>query len=259
MSSAVRPSAPPRRLAVILGLALAAPFLVAAGPQVSGVEPMKGITFHDPVTQRSAEYEAALTSPAVPAAPAAADVPAPAPAPEQPRVFATVEGVELVAPTTEALAYGFHEGSTRGLALAPVGRVVANQRGIEVPADDPDGVDYVIMATRGRSASPTSAVDIAVPEGVEIAAPVTGTIVDVARYALYGNISDLMVTIRPADLEGVLVRVFHLEDATVAVGDEVVAGETVISNASRPLPVRNQVDKWAGRRGPHVHFEVERG
>jgi multidrug resistance efflux pump len=48
----------------------------------------------------------------------------------------------------------------------------------------------------------------------------------------------------------------HVAGVSVREGDTVVAGETVIAETARRVPVRNQIDRILGRRLPHVHLEV---
>ncbi|MDX1658215.1 MAG: M23 family metallopeptidase [Nitriliruptorales bacterium] len=253
--SATTPSAGPRALATLLGLFMALPFLAAGAPspQVSGVDPVRRSPFHDPVTNRARDAVAATAE--VSAAPAVEASPEPAPTPS---VLATVAGVELLSVSPDSAAHGFHEGSTRSLELTPVGRPVANKRGIELPPAADEGVDYVVMTSRGRATSPTSAVDVAVAEGTPIASPVTGQVIDVSRYALYGKLSDVMIRIRPAANPDVTVTLFHVTHPAVGPGDEVIAGETVVAAGPRPLPFGSQIDKWVGHAGPHVHIQVDR-
>lgn len=244
----------PRQAAILLALSTILPFVIAAGgaPSISGVDPVAVSPFHDPVAARTAEFEAATAS----------TRPAPAPAPEPepgPKRLATVRGVDLYSPSPAALAHGFHEGSTQSVGLEPVGEPVDNPRGIDLPKKSKDGVRYVVMPSRGRAAGPTSAVDVAMDAGVEVASPVTGTVLDVSNYALYGRTNDVMVRIRPEQNPDVLVVVFHVVDPAVGPGDEVVAGETPIAASARPLPFSSQVDRWAGKAGPHVHIQVDPG
>ena len=244
-----------RLLTTLLGLFMMVPFVVAASPAprpVPATVKADAVAFakvHDPVTNRTGEFVAAAVEEPVPA-------PAPEPAPFR---LAPVANVELVTVSPEAEAHGFHEGSTNSLELTPLGEAVTDQRGIALPEAAADGVDYIVMASRGRATSPTSAVDIALAEGIEVASPVTGTVLDVSRYALYGKTSDVMVRIRPDSNPDVLVTVFHLVDPTVGPGDAVVAGETVIAGGPRALPFGSQIDKFVGHAGPHVHVQVDRG
>lgn len=244
-----------RRPVMILGLAFLLPSLLAAtpgaSPRISGV---------DPIGTNTSPYHDALVPAAQPKpeAPATAGKTEPVPAPDPgPQRLAEVHGVELFSPSPKALAHGFHEGSTNSAELVPVGVADDNPRGISLPKKAKDGVRYVVMPSRGRSAGATSAVDVAMDEGVEVKSPVSGTVVDVSTYALYGRTNDVMMRIRPASNPDVLVVLFHLVDPAVGAGDEVEAGATTVAAGARPLPFSSQVDRWAGKAGPHVHIQVD--
>lgn len=245
----------PRRRQMLLALAFLLPSLLAAAP--GGSPRISGV---DPVGNNTSPYHDVLVHPAkkVAKAPAPAGKQQPAPAPDPgPRRLAEVRGVELFSPSPEALAHGFHEGSSRSAELVPVGVAGDNPRGITLPKKAEDGVRYVVMPSRGRAAGPTSAVDVAIDEGVAVKSPVSGTVVDVSTYALYGRTNDVMMRIRPDSNPDVLVVIFHLVDPAVGAGDAVEAGETTVAASARPLPFASQVDRWAGKAGPHVHIQVD--
>lgn len=164
-----------------------------------------------------------------------------------PALIARVQGVDLLDVTTRTLTIGFHEGATSSLALEPI---------FEVPDGTPEPV---VMGSRGRGTAATSAIDIAVPEDAPVTAPASGEIVEANEYALYGSTSDFLVTIAPDEAPHLRIRLFHLEAPQVAVGDRVVAGETVIAERSRVLPFSSQIDRLTGRRAPHVHVQVDNG
>lgn len=119
----------------------------------------------------------------------------------------------------------------------------------------------VLLPTRGRAGAPTSAVDIAVRPGQAVMAPVTGEVVEVASFALYGSTRDLLVRIRSAEDPDVVVTAMHLEGAAVEVGDTVEAGVTPIADEARQLPFDSQIDRFTaafrGEPAPHVHVELQ--
>lgn len=166
-------------------------------------------------------------------------VPAEPPAPARPPRFATVDGVELVSPSPHLLFAGFHESNGSGRSLQPHAES-----------------QHAVMPSRGRGADPTSAVDLALPEGVAVASPVTGTVVTAAEYDLYGTVRDVLVEIVPDGRPDLKVRLLHLDAASVTAGDRVEAGVTEVAPASRLLPFPSQVDRFAGGPVRHVHLEV---
>lgn len=158
-------------------------------------------------------------------------------------------------PDAEAVV-GFHQAGagSRAVALEPLGRTVDSH----VPSFeevDEEGHDHAVMASRKRGTAFTSAVDVALPEGETVLAPIDGVVTTAEPYSLYGRFSDEMVAIRPTDDPDVVVHLFHLEEAQVAEGDEVRAGETPVGTV-RSLPMPSQIDRFTGDERPHVHLEV---
>lgn len=181
-------------------------------------------------------------------------------APPTPVAFAAIDGVELLLPAAQVVAHGFHEPGGGGPeALTPMGTLqTAETNGFD-EADaiaDPSGPDYLVLPTRHRGTSPTGAVDVVVEEGEDVLAPVDGVVTTVADYALYGTHEDTLVHIRPHAAPHLEVKMLHVADVSVREGDAVVAGETVIADTARRVPVRNQIDRFVDRPLPHVHLEV---
>jgi murein DD-endopeptidase MepM/ murein hydrolase activator NlpD len=229
---------------------------VAQTPGQSALAPLTAVAPATPWTSVSEVLTDSLQR--MQTAAASASAPAPAPAPSStPKVFATVDGVELVEPHPDLDEIGFHEGSTQGLSLSPRGRAVGNDSGFDTPADG-DGPEYRVMSSRGRSATPTSAVDLAMRHQLPVHAPVTGTVVSVSPYNLYGQTADVLVEIVPDGRSDLKIQVFHIEDVVVEVGERVVAGVTTIAAHTRQLPFGSQIDKHVGHAGPHVHIQAVR-
>ncbi len=153
--------------------------------------------------------------------------------------FATVGAVALLPPSHHVRLVGFHQAASgRADELAPTARP-----GMRT------------LPSRGRGTGRHTAADVAVAPGTTVVAPVTGRVVTVEHYALYGRYDDLRLTIVPSSDPGRVVTVLHVVGARVAVGDEVVAGETPIAAEAHQLPFTSQIDEWAGH-GPHVHVEL---
>lgn len=158
-----------------------------------------------------------------------------------PRPFAAVGTIELLVPSRSARLIGFHQASyPTALAMGPLEGEAPSMR---------------TLPTRGRPTPPRSAVDVAVVPGTPVIAPVTGTVEEVRSYALYGKYPDQRVEITPKVDPSKEVTVLHVSRASVARGDEVVAGETPIAGEATQFPFESQIDRFAGP-GPHVHVEV---
>ncbi len=175
---------------------------------------------------------------------------------QRPAVVANVAGVELRSPTHAVAVAGFHEGSTRSLALEPAD--AAHDHGPQAPVLREGTPPVVVMPSRGRPAPATSAVDLAVAADTPLVSPVTGTVVGVSQYALYGNVTDWLVEVRPDAAPDLVVRIFHVVDPSVAMGQRLEAGATPFAAAARLLPFPSQVDGWTTTPLPHVHVQVDR-
>jgi murein DD-endopeptidase MepM/ murein hydrolase activator NlpD len=178
---------------------------------------------------------------------------APAPA------FAHADGVALALPHPDPLAVAFHEASkAEALALTPMGRLEANDNAtkFDPPPDTADGPAYHVLSSRGRGRPATSAVDIAVPNGEVVDALVTGEVVEVRQYTLYGGVQDWRVVIAPRDRPDLHVVMIHLHRPQVRVGEEVTAGQTTVA-LPRLLPFTSHVDYVLDAQVPHVHVEVK--
>lgn len=215
----------PTALAVTTALVLAA-FPAHAGPFAGGA-PDERWTAASPVPIETVEQAAAR----VEMRPAAVAAPYP---------FATVDEVEFVTPSPRPLLVGFHEAAGHGtVALTPTAGEV--------------------LAPRGRGTAPTSAVDVALEPNDPVLAVVTGTVLDVSTYTLYGRLSDVLVTIVPDGRPDLRVRMLHIDDVRVSPGQHVTAGRDVVAGTARGLPVSSQIDRYTGRAAPHVHIEVTSG
>jgi murein DD-endopeptidase MepM/ murein hydrolase activator NlpD len=176
------------------------------------------------------------------------------------QAFAAIGALQLVLPHPQPLTVAFHEASRpEALALQPIGRLAGNDNPTKFSAPaDVDGPDYRILSSRGRARPATSAVDVAVPASSIVAAPVSGTVVEVREYALYGKIRDWRVVIEAADRPDLHVVLVHLHEPQVAVGDVVTAGQTPLA-VVRQLPFASHVDYVTDDPHPHTHIEVKPG
>lgn len=175
-----------------------------------------------------------------------------------PSTFATVDGLPLQLPYAGPIAIGYHEASRpEALALDPVGRLIANDNPTKFsPGDDRPGPAYRVLSSRGRARPATSAVDVVLPKGGLVAAPVTGRVVEVRDYALYGSLRDWRVVIEPEQRPDLQIVLIHLERPQVRPGDRVRAGSTPIA-VVRLLPMASHIDYVLNQRNPHVHIEVK--
>lgn len=178
-----------------------------------------------------------VAPPPEPVRPLPVDIPVPARPIVAPRPFATSEGIELWTPSARPVLIGFHEAAGLGTrVLTPI--------------------EGQVLASRGRGTAPTSAVDVALEVGEPVRAVVTGTVVEVAPYTLYGRHPDVIVVIAPDSRPDLRVRMLHIDDVRVVPGQRVTAGLDVVAGTARHLPVASQVDRYVGRSVPHLHVEI---
>lgn len=156
---------------------------------------------------------------------------------------------------------GFHEAATsRALPMRPFGRLLTNRnRTRHEPAGDTTaGRPYAVMHSRGRSAPPTSAVDVVMRDGDPVRAPVSGQVVGVRSILVEGRHPDLRIEIQPEDAPRLRVVVIHVDGVRVRPGDPVIAGETRIADTARRFSFVSQIDELtAPERWPHIHLEVQ--
>lgn len=175
--------------------------------------------------------------------------------------IARYEDVVLASPSEEVLLLAYHEASfPDALGLEPVGVMRENNNVTKfVQPPDRDGPGYVILSSRGRPTSATSALDIAIPPDTPVLSVVTGTVADVDGFYLYGRYADARLEIVPDGRPDLRVVIIHVDGVLVAAGDRVVAGETVIAERSTQFPFTSQIDRHIpGPPGPHIHVEVKR-
>jgi murein DD-endopeptidase MepM/ murein hydrolase activator NlpD len=158
-----------------------------------------------------------------------------------------------------ALLIGYHEASRPGaLALRPIGRCAHDYNRTRFTCPPPArGPPFLIMSSRGRVDPPTSAVDVAMRSGAAVLSPVTGVVLSVKAYRLYGAYPDVEITLGADGIPGLRVLLIHIDRVKVRRGDFVVAGRTPLGRPRR-FPFGSQVNDYVGVGIPHVHIEVKR-
>lgn len=162
--------------------------------------------------------------------------------------------VEIVTEGSRVELVGFHESSAAdALELDPSHS--------EVGADEASGDEpVVILPTRRRAGAPTSAVDLAMKPGEAVPAPLSGEVIAVDDYLLYGSTADVVIKIRSDADPSIVATVVHVVDPEVETGDRVVAGTTPVAGEARQLPFESQIDRFTaehrGEAAPHVHIEL---
>ena len=181
------------------------------------------------------------------------------PAPEHGIGFAHAKGVTLYLPADEPRLVAYHEASYEDAAtLAPMGHLKKNANRTKFDPPPPaDGPGYLVMSSRGRGTPATSAVDVVLEAGTRVHSPVSGVIVQVKPYRLYGRYQDERVEISVAGHPDVHVVMIHLAHVRVSRGDEVSATLSVIG-VPRVFPFRSETDDYVRGGDPHVHIEIKK-
>lgn len=114
-----------------------------------------------------------------------------------------------------------------------------------------------LVMWRSRPGKPDTAADVGAKPGSDVLAPVTGVVVKIKRYKLYGKYDDFEVHIRPDRSRTVDCVLIHVDDLSTKVGDRVVAGVTRIAGVRR-LSDREklQLADYTGDGGDHVHLQL---
>ena len=187
---------------------------------------------------------------------------APAPDAWADNVIALYEDVDIHQMSPEVRMVGFHEGGSQANDVTP-GSTPDRDLGDEVveSVDREDPLPSMVLPTRDRGTGSATAIDVAVPDGEKVYAPISGTVTAANQYSLYGEHPDTIITIQPDGHPEVMMEILHVEGAQVEVGDRVVAGETVIADSPNLLPFSSQIDRYVtedGKALPHVHLEMQR-
>lgn len=177
-------------------------------------------------------------------------------------VIATHGDIEIVQPSPHVRLVAFHEGGTRADDVRPGAtpdRDLGERPVTSARRDDP--LTTMILPTRGRGTGSATAIDVAMPEGRKVFAPITGTVTAANQYSLYGQHPDTIITIQPDGAPDVEMEILHVVDPQVEVGDRVEAGRTVLAASPNLLPFPSQIDRFVAGEGPalpHVHLEMQR-
>ncbi len=103
-----------------------------------------------------------------------------------------------------------------------------------------------------------TALDCGAKPGTPVYSPVTGTVMRIRAYKLYGRVDDFEFHIKPDAWNDVDVIILHTKDPLVAVGDRVVAGITQISSV-RNLKAQVsglQLRTYTVEGGDHTHVQL---
>lgn len=115
----------------------------------------------------------------------------------------------------------------------------------------------VLRMWRSRPGKPDSAADVGADAGQTVFSPVSGTVVKVKRYSLYGKYPDYEIHIQPTNHPELDLVMIHVDNVSAKPGDKVTAGVTrlaVVRHLSQH--VRHQLGDYTKNGGDHVHIQL---
>lgn len=121
------------------------------------------------------------------------------------------------------------------------------------------GGEALRMWRSNRSGAPDTAVDVGADPGTAVYAPVSGTVLEVREYNLYGQYPDYEIHITPNGWPELDVVLIHVDDVQIAAGDQVVGGITQIAtirNLSDDVTL--QLAQFDAHGGNHTHMQVNK-
>lgn len=147
---------------------------------------------------------------------------------------------------------------TRAVALKPIGEMAnANAlvrffRGLFT--GDPSIRYYEIP---GADNEPTTSVLVGAQPDTPVTSPVSGVVVRVREYLLFGKYEDVQIDIRPEEMGGTIVTLVFINDPAVTIGERVEAGKTLLGKVRAcPEEIGKTLSAYTHDSGSHVHLQV---
>ena len=176
--------------------------------------------------------------------------------------------LHLPVPVAKLTEIGFHQASypyalpmRTPLKDADLTLAHKNRATGRVASKQPTGNHFmtgeVIRMWRARPGKPDTAADVGAAPGTTILSPVTGRVVNIKPYLLYGRYPDYEIHIAPEGTEGIDVVMIHVKDITVHVGMQVVGGVTRVGEIRKfSDKFHDQLAEYTKNGGDHVHVQV---
>lgn len=110
-----------------------------------------------------------------------------------------------------------------------------------------------------RRGAPDTAIDCGANAGADVFAPLSGVVVAVRPYKLYGRYDDFEIHIRPDGRDDLDLVLIHVDDVSVAVGDRVEGGVTRLARVRKMSDKTDlQLAAYTRNGGDHVHVQINR-
>lgn len=159
---------------------------------------------------------------------------------------------------------GYHRAyNPRSVEMIPLGtmleRDVTLKTDPKVLTDNWKKLIYVEMPRSDREGPRNSAIDIGAAHGTVFNSPVTGTVVKIKPYKLYGQYSDYELHIMPSGYKDRHVILIHIDNLMVNVGDYVLAGKTKVGKIRNTSQFfHEQITDYSKKASDHLHVQTNK-
>ena len=193
------------------------------------------------------------------------------PQPDPTPIFAEYRSLQLRLPVAIASLdeVGFHQASytyalhmTTTLPDASLSAAKDKRGTGRVLSKQPTGagaflIGKVLRMWRARPGRPDSAADVGAAAGSDVFAPVSGLVIKIKPYKLYGKYDDFEIHIRPDGWNEIDCVMIHVTDLTVAVGTHVQGGVTHLARVRKLSDrIHDQLGDYSTGTGDHVHIQL---
>jgi hypothetical protein len=181
--------------------------------------------------------------------------------PESHPAFARVGNRNLLLPVSagDATIIAYQAvADERALAVTPIGER-ANANALirffrDIFSSEPLVRYYILDSPAGED---TTSVLVGAAEGSPVTAPISGSVVAVKEYMLYGKYPDVQIDIRPEQMSGVRLTLLFISDPAVSIGDIVTAGKTQLGKVRAcPKELGDRLAVYTHEAGAHVYMRI---
>lgn len=161
-------------------------------------------------------------------------------------------------------ASGFHTSDNPlAYSLTPIGKKVNTKKMPKNRAQkilkDTENLSFLKLQRSGGNGKSTSAVDIGAKAGSLVISPISGTVILVRKYRLYGYINDFEIHILPLGYKDRHMVIIHLTSPLVKKGDVLKRDTTPIAKV-RDISkfLKPQLRDYTKEKGNHIHLQVNK-
>jgi murein DD-endopeptidase MepM/ murein hydrolase activator NlpD len=110
----------------------------------------------------------------------------------------------------------------------------------------------------GRAGAAYTAADCGAKPGTAVLAPLSGTVMEIRRYKLYGKYTDIEIDIKPDAWSDIDVILLHVTNPHVTEGQHVVGGVTKIAEVRHLSGIVSglQLRTYSTDGGNHTHLQI---